>query len=128
MTVFLGRLDDTMTEEYIGKREFDGFGNTVREGFSRLQENMTQVSVKLDTLVNSRVDEARVIGQISGEIRAINQRLERLERDGESKQKEIDDLWTEHNAHADGKIRWFYQLIALGFAAIIGALASHFIK
>jgi chromosome segregation ATPase len=117
-----------MTEEYIGKREFDGFGNTVREGFNRLQENMTQVSVKLDTLVNSRIEEARVIGEISGEIRAINQRLERLERDGESKQKEIDDLWTEHNAHADGKIRWFYQLIALGFAAISGALASHFIK
>jgi hypothetical protein len=120
-----------MPEEYIGKREFDGFGNTVREGFNRLQENMTQVSVKLDTLVNGRVEEARVIGEISGKISAIIERLERQERETDALKKaqeaeaasfreQISDLKDRHVRESDGKVNWFMQIVALIVSAITG--------
>ena len=44
-----------MPEEYIGKREFDGFGGAVREEFKQLRGDLTQVSAKIDMLLNGKV-------------------------------------------------------------------------
>ena len=44
-----------MPEEYIGKREFDGFGGAVREEFKQLRGDLTQVSAKIDMLLNGRM-------------------------------------------------------------------------
>lgn len=44
-----------MADDFISRNEFNGFAKTVQDGFSRLQDNLTQVSAKLDTLVNGRI-------------------------------------------------------------------------
>lgn len=120
-----------MPDDFIARNEFNGFTKTVQDGFSRLQENLTQVSVKLDTLVNGRVDEARVIGEISGELRAINQRLERQERETAELRRlqetevaklrgEIKGVQDEQLNHTRGNVSWFMQLAMLIIAAIVG--------
>ncbi len=124
-----------MPEDFLTKREFDGFSKTVQDGFNRLQENLTQVSVKLDTLVNSRVSEARVIGEISSEIRAINQRLERQERETSELRRlqetevanlrdEIKGVQEEQLNHTKGNVNWFMQLAMLVIAAIVGGIIT----
>jgi len=128
-----------MPDDYLTKREFDGFSKTVRDGFNRLGENLTQVSSKIDTLVNGRIEEARVIGEISSEIRAINTRLERQERETIELRrlqetevaslkvdiKEVRDSQDEDNR---GKINWFTQLAMLIISAIAGGMITKSIK
>lgn len=124
-----------MPDDFLSKREFDGFSRTVQEGFGRLQENLTQVSVKIDTLVNGRIEEARVIGEISGEIRAINQRLERQERETVELRRiqesevaalrgEIGRVQEEQLNHTKGNVNWFMQLAMLVIAAIVGGIIT----
>ena len=124
-----------MPDDFISRNEFNGFTKTVQDGFSRLQENLTQVSVKLDTLVNGRVDEARVIGEISGELRAINQRLERQERETAELRRlqetevaklrgEIKGVQDEQLNHTKGNVSWFMQLAMLVIAAIVGGVIT----
>ena len=124
-----------MPEEFIGKREFDGFGGAVREEFKQLRGDLTQVSTKIDMLLNGRVEEARVIGEISGEIRAINQRLERQERETAELRRlqetevtnlrgEIKGIQDEQLNHAKGGVSWFMQLAMLVIAAIVGGFIT----
>ena len=44
-----------MPEEYIGKREFDGFGGAVREEFKQLRGDLTQAPANIDMLLNGKV-------------------------------------------------------------------------
>ena len=124
-----------MPEEFIGKREFDGFGGAVREEFKQLRGDLTQVSAKIDMLLNGRIEEARVIGEISGEIRAINQRLERQERETAELRRlqetevtnlrgEIGKVQEEQMNHTKGNISWFMQLAMLVIAAIVGGIIT----
>lgn len=124
-----------MPEEYIGKREFDGFGGAVREEFKQLRGDLTQVSAKIDMLLNGRIEEARVIGEISGEIRAINQRLERQERETAELRRlqetevanlrgEIGKVQDEQMNHTKGNVSWFMQLGMLIIAAIVGGIIT----
>lgn len=124
-----------MPEEYIGKREFDGFGGAVREEFKQLRGDLTQVSAKIDMLLNGRIEEARVIGEISGEIRAINQRLERQERETAELRRlqetevtnlrgEIKGIQEEQLNHTKGNVSWFMQLAMLVIAAIVGGIIT----
>jgi len=124
-----------MPEDFVSRNEFNGFTKTVQDGFSRLQENLTQVSVKIDTLVNGRISEARVIGEISGEIRAINQRLERQERETAELRRiqedevaalrgEIGKVQEEQLNHTKGNVSWFMQLAMLVIAAIVGGIIT----
>lgn len=124
-----------MPEEYIGKREFDGFGGAVREEFKQLRGDLTQVSAKIDMLLNGRIEEARVIGEISGEIRAINQRLERQERETAELRRlqetevanlrgEIGKVQEEQMNHTKGNVSWFMQLAMLVIAAIVGGIIT----
>lgn len=128
-----------MAEEFIGKREFDGFGNSVREEFKQLRGDLTQVAAKIDMLLNSKVEEARMIGEISGEIRAINQRLERQERETADLRRyqetevtglrnEIKDIQEGHAHDSEGKINWFMQLSMLIIAAIAGGIVTKLFK
>ena len=124
-----------MPEEFIGKREFDGFGGAVREEFKQLRGDLTQVSAKIDMLLNGRIEEARVIGEISGEIRAINQRLERQERETAELRRlqetevanlrgEIGKVQEEQMNHTKGNVSWFMQLAMLVIAAVVGGIIT----
>ena len=124
-----------MPEEYIGKREFDGFGGAVREEFKQLRGDLTQVSAKIDMLLNGKVDEARMMGEISGELRSINQRLERQERETAELRRlqesevtnlrgEIKSIQDEQLNHTKGNVSWFMQLAMLVIAAIIGGFIT----
>lgn len=117
-----------MAEEFITKREFDGFAQTVRGEFQRVGEQLTQVASKLDTLVNGRIEEARVIGEISGAIKAINERLERLERDRATDRSDIDELRKDDRKDDKTRLNWWSQMILVFIAAIAGALASRMMK
>lgn len=122
-----------MPEEFIGKREFDGFGGAVREEFKQLRGDLTQVSAKIDMLLNGKVDEARMMGEISGELRSINQRLERQERETAELRRlqesevtnlrgEIKSIQDEQLNHTKGNVSWFMQLAMLVIAAIFGSV------
>ena len=124
-----------MPEEFIGKREFDGFGGAVREEFKQLRGDLTQVSAKIDMLLNGKVDEARMMGEISGELRAINQRLERQERETAELRRlqetevtnlrsEIGKVQEEQMNHTKGNVSWFMQLAMLVIAAIVGGMIT----
>lgn len=124
-----------MPEEFIGKREFDGFGGAVREEFKQLRGDLTQVSAKIDMLLNGRIEEARVLGEMSGEIRAINQRLERQERETAELRRlqetevtnlrgEIKGIQDEQLNHTKGNVSWFMQLAMLVIAAIVGGIIT----
>lgn len=124
-----------MTEDAISRNEFNGFTLTVREDFKRFGEQLTLVSAKLDTLVNGKVDEARMMGEISGELRAINQRLERQERETSELRRlqetevanlrgEIKNVQDEQTNHTKGSVNWFMQLALLVIAAIVGGIIT----
>lgn len=124
-----------MPEEFIGKREFDGFGGAVREEFKQLRGDLTQVSAKIDMLLNGKVDEARMMGEISGELRSINQRLERQERETAELRRlqetevtnlrgEIKGIQDEQLNHTKGNVSWFMQLAMLVIAAIVGGMIT----
>ncbi len=124
-----------MTEDAISRNEFNGFTLTVREDFKRFGDQLTLVAGKIDMLVNSRVDEAKMIGEISGEIRAINQRLERQERETAELRRlqetevtnlrgEIKGIRDEQLNHAKGGVSWFMQLALLVIAAIVGGFIT----
>ena len=76
-----------MPDDFLTKREFDGFASSFRGEIQRLGELVTQTNAKIDTLVNGRIDEARVMGEITGQIRAILDRLEKHD-------KEVNELRT----------------------------------
>ena len=124
-----------MPEEFIGKREFDGFGGAVREEFKQLRGDLTQVSAKIDMLLNGKVDEARMMGEISGELKSINQRLERQERETAELRRlqetevtnlrgEIKNIQDEQLNHTKGNVSWFMQLAMLVIAAIVGGIIT----
>ena len=124
-----------MTDDSISRNEFNGFTLTVREDFKRFGEQLTLVSAKLDTLVNGKVDEARMMGEISGELRAINQRLERQERETAELRRlqetevtnlrsEIGKVQEEQMNHTKGNVSWFMQLAMLVIAAIVGGMIT----
>lgn len=113
-----------MVDEPLGRREFDGFSHSVRDDFKRFGEQLTQVAAKIDTLVNGRIEEARVIGEISGAIRSINERLERLERQQNHNQSQIDELWDNDKKEDKSKVNWWSQIGIVIIAAIAGVAAS----
>jgi Ran GTPase-activating protein (RanGAP) involved in mRNA processing and transport len=128
-----------MPEEYIGKREFDGFATSIRSDFQRLADQWTQALSKLDTLLNGRIEEARVMGEISSDIRAIRERQERQERavedvkrsaeeHAESFRESIDELWVENARIKDLQIGRWWQIVMYVLAALAGGLASTFIQ
>ena len=109
-----------MIEDAISRNEFNGFTTTVREDFKRFGDQLTNVSSKLDTLVNGRIEEARVLGEITGAVRAINERIEKIE----NRMSAIED---KQNKSVDGKLRWVGEFIVVVIAAVSGAyFAKHF--
>ena len=128
-----------MPEEFIGKREFDGFTTSIRSDFNRLAEQWTQALSKLDTLLNGRIEEARVMGEISSDIRAIRERQERqeqtvqgVERAVQAQEKsfreDIDALWDENAKLKDAEIGRWWQIALYVFAALIGGVATVFFE
>jgi hypothetical protein len=110
-----------MPEDYLTKREFD-----------RLTEQVTHVSIKLDTLVNGRIEEARMMGELTGMVKQVIERIDsqeevtgelRKRQDDEAKmlRGEIDALWEQNRLRADGKIKWWNQLIVVLVAAVVAA-------
>lgn len=121
-----------MTEDYLTKREFDGFGKSVQGEFKRIGDYVTQVSAKIDMLLTGRIEEARVMGEITGAIKAINERLERQERETSDLRRiqeteviglkaQINEVEKGISKQAEGKVNWFMQLSMLIVAALIGA-------
>lgn len=124
-----------MTDDFITKREFDGFGNSVREEFRAVNGGLSNVLAKIDTLLNGRIQEAQLLGEMSGAIRAINERLERQEREVAEvrrvQQQEVTELKGDINAlrtsqteQAQGKIGWFMNLVLVIIAAFAGAFLA----
>lgn len=122
-----------MTDDFISRPEFNSSMTAVREEIKRVGESVTQVSAKIDTLVNGRIEEARVIGEISGAIKAINERLERQERETAELRRlqesevaglkgEIKSVREEQASNTKGHVNWFMQLAMLVIAAIFGSV------
>jgi hypothetical protein len=89
---------------------------------------MFQVSAKIDGLHQVRVEEARVMGEITSTISSINKRFDShvASQDGEiaNMKNELDNLWQEHANSAKNKLGWVGQFVQLTVAAIAGALIS----
>jgi hypothetical protein len=128
-----------MGDEFLTKREFDGFAHTVRGEFSRFGEQLTQVSTKIDTLVNGRIEEARVMGEITGAIKAINERLERHEKDsGEQRRmheselielrKQINNIEEGSKSEVQGRLKGWHQVAISLITAIFAVWAARFFK
>ena len=128
-----------MPDDFITKREFDGFTTSMRNDFQRLAEQWTQALSKLDTLLNGRIEEARVMGEISSDIRAIRERQERQEQtvqsvrldvqaQAESFREDIDKLWDENAKLKDAEIGRWWQIALYVFAALIGGVATVFFE
>jgi hypothetical protein len=108
-----------MAEEFIGKREFDGYAQSMRDEVQRVSDLIRDVSIKIDGLVNIRIEEARMMGQITESIRAINDRLERHEAAERALEVELKLL-------KDGKTKWWSQLGIYVAAAVIGAFFAKY--
>ncbi len=104
---------------------------TERE-FSRLTEQVTHVSVKLDTLVNGRIEEARMMGELTGMVKQVIERIDSQEKitvelrkrqddEAQALRGEIDALWEQNRLKSDGKISWWNQLVAVLIAAVVAA-------
>ena len=91
----------------------------MRDEFQRVSDQVREVSVKVDSLVNVRIEEARMMGQITESIRAINDRLERHESAERALEIELKTL-------KDGKSKWWSQLSIYVLAAIIGAFFAKY--
>jgi oligoendopeptidase F len=128
-----------MPDEYIGKREFDGFATSIRSDFQRLADQWTQALSKLDTLLNGRIEEARVMGEISSDIRAIREQQNRQERavedvkrsaeeHAESFRESIDELWAENARIKDQQIGRWWQIATYVLAALAGGIVSTWLQ
>lgn len=116
-----------MEESYLTKREFDGFTGSFRDEMQRVGSLVTQTNAKIDTLVNGRIEEARVMGEIIGQIKAILARLEKHDHDMEELQRAIELVKSQdnerHSSESKSRLGWFLYLTA----GIIVALVTAFI-
>ncbi len=128
-----------MAEEFLTIREFDGFTSTVRTEFSRFGEQLTQVSTKIDTLVNGRTEEARVMGEITGAIKSINDRLGRHEREFSEIRRmhdselvdlrdQIENIKKGDKEDDRGRLKGWHQLTISLITVIFAAWAAHCFK
>ena len=113
-----------MSEEFINLREFDGFAASMRNDFRSLSDQVVQIDTKINLLMQVRGEEARIMGEITSNIKAINDRLDHQEADFHAIKTDIDNLWEEHANIAKSKLGWLGQLLALVVAAAVGALFS----
>lgn len=128
-----------MAEEFLTIREFDGFTSTVRTEFSRFGEQLTQVSTKIDTLIGSRTEEARVMGEITGAIKSINDRLERHERESSEIRRmhdtelialrdQIENIKKGEKDDDRGRLKGWHQVAISLITAIFAVWAARFFK
>jgi len=113
-----------MADEFINLREFDGFAASMRNDFRSLSDQVVQIDTKINLLMQVRVEEARIMGEITSSIKAINDRLDHQEQDFHTMKSEIDNLWEEHASIAKSKLGWIGQLIAMAVAAAVGAIVA----
>lgn len=110
-----------MPDESITPREYE-----------RLLEQVTQISVKIDTLMNGRIGEASMMGELKGMVKQVIERIDkqedatkelRVRQDNEAKElrSEIDALWEQNRSHSDGKVKWWNQLMLVLLAAVVAA-------
>lgn len=124
-----------MTESHVNIREVQA-----------LSDSLSALGGKLDDLLVKSNEEARQMGELNATVKAINERLERMEKDNdrerdrldretqrnreqlEEAKKEtkaqIDNLYRMHRENADGKLKWWGQVILVVIAAAIGAVLS----
>jgi len=129
-----------MPEDFISRPEFNNSMTAVREEIKRVGESVTQIAVKIDTLVNARVEEARMLGEMSGTIRSINERLERQERETAELRRlqetqvtglknQIRDIEEDRSQRDRGSIKWWHQLALLTISGFLGAiLVAYFVR
>lgn len=124
-----------MPDDLISRNEFNGFVSSIRVDLQRSSDQWTQALSKLDTLLNGRIEEARVMGEISSDIRAIRERQERQERAVEdvkrsaeeqavSFRESIDELWNENARIKDSEIGRWWQVALYVLAALMGGTMS----
>jgi len=126
-----------MPDDFISRNEFNGFTRTVQDGFGRVHDNLTQVLTKIDTLVNGRVEEARVMGQLTEAVRAIGERQRQQELSIESLRKsqeeqdirvreEFNTLWDKEQAKSEASIKWWWRAALYALVAFMGAFINKF--
>lgn len=113
-------MDDT----YLRTREFDSFSRAIREDVKMVADSVTKVAVQLDTLINGRIEEARVMGEITESIRALNSRLDKHETDARDMWDEIGRIRKAREESAGDKLKWWWEAVIFIGAAIIGGIVS----
>lgn len=109
-----------MPDDTITRNEFNGFATNVREDFKRFETSLASVSSKLDMLLTGRVDEARMMGEITGAIKSLNEQVGRLE-------SRMATLEARQDESKSGKIKWFGQFM-LAIAAACAGYIAHKLK
>ena len=124
-----------MSDQFVTIREFEGLSKRLDERFGQVIDGTASLHGKFDTLLLKSVEEARVVGEISGKISAMMERLDRQEREtillrerqekeAEAFQEQISELRERHVRESDGKVNWFMQLAMLIIAAIVGGIIT----
>lgn len=114
-----------MPDDFVAVREFDSFVISVRNDFKSLSEQLSQVGTKIDALMATRIDEARLIGEMTGSIGSIKERIDRHEAEHTGIVADIDSLRTEHEEALKNKLSLFWQLVVLISA---GVATSFFLR
>lgn len=113
-----------MPEPFVTTREFDGFIESIRGEMREVSDFLKILGGKLDALLLKSNEEARQMGELHATVRAIGDRLARIEDDNRVNKSQIDELWEHHSKHQDGKLRWWGDVIVVGIAAICGAVVT----
>ncbi len=117
-----------MPDEFVAIREFEGFSKRIDMQFMHVDNSISSLHGKLDTLLMKGLEEAMMMGEIRGSITSINERLERLEVDSSDAKKGMKALWLEHNKYSEDKLKWWGQVLIVAIAAILGGVITKYIK
>lgn len=109
---------------HITGREFDGFAKGIRDDVDQLRSDFSQgmaaLTSRVDVLLLKSSEEARSMGELNAAIKAIGERLERMEKETSSHQTQIDELWEAHQRSTENRLSWWGQLAMLVLAALAG--------
>ena len=113
-----------MTEPYVTTREFDGFTESIRGEIREVSDSLKTLGGKLDALLLKSNEEARQMGELHATVKAIGDRLSRIEDESKANKAQIDELWEHHSGHQDSKLKWWGEVIIVLIAAVCGAVIT----
>lgn len=110
-----------MGDEHITAREFDGFAQSLRGSVDMVLGRVNEVSVEVKGLYTNQLEELRIMGELGGSLKAVNEKLATHE-------DAIKSLRAESASRHQNGIGWYMQAKLVVLAAVIAALFSKYYK